>query len=394
MGMYLRKSFRAGPIRFNLSKSGIGLSGGVKGARIGTGPRGSYVHAGRHGLYYRKQLASGQSRTKSAADGEGCVTLLLIVVAIGLGVWLLRWLIANPAILVAGIVIAIAIPILRLSVRFRQKAAIAAYKQSLDATFVTMQSPPSAALLSSLKEQQARLPKGGTNQHSIDTIEMDLYQAVLDKILDDEHITKEEATTIAAAEQTLSITPAARLSTKKEIFSAAYVEAIRDREITQEELDRLNNLMAGLGIPQGEVQRELDIVQEIVDTQALRLPFEPIQPDQLAAPTQKSEEAYYQCSARVLAKRKSKASPTGYEYSLRREGTMILTNKRLFVVGDGTTNIRLADIQDLDVDIDEGLIEISKTGSGRPILLKTDAPIYTGRAIDLLVNAQAGGNAS
>jgi Protein of unknown function (DUF4236) len=32
MGLYLRKSFRAGPIRFNLSKSGLGISGGVKGA--------------------------------------------------------------------------------------------------------------------------------------------------------------------------------------------------------------------------------------------------------------------------------------------------------------------------------------------------------------------------
>jgi hypothetical protein len=71
---------------------------------------------------------------------------------------------------------------------------------------------------------------------------------------------------------------------------------------------------------------------------------------------------------------------------------MILTNKRVFVVGDGTTNIRFSDIGDVDVDIDEGVIEISKVGSGRPIVLKTDAPIYAGRAIDLLVNAEAGGN--
>ena len=34
MGFYLRKSFRAGPIRFNLSKRGIGASVGVTGARI------------------------------------------------------------------------------------------------------------------------------------------------------------------------------------------------------------------------------------------------------------------------------------------------------------------------------------------------------------------------
>ncbi len=53
---YLRKSVSAGPFRFNLSKSGIGVSIGVKGFRIGTGPRGHYVHAGRDGLYYRASL--------------------------------------------------------------------------------------------------------------------------------------------------------------------------------------------------------------------------------------------------------------------------------------------------------------------------------------------------
>jgi len=57
VGFYIRKSVRCGPLRFNLSKSGIGISTGVPGLRIGTGPRGTYVHMGRGGLYYRKTLA-------------------------------------------------------------------------------------------------------------------------------------------------------------------------------------------------------------------------------------------------------------------------------------------------------------------------------------------------
>lgn len=58
MGFYLRKSISVGPLRFNLSKSGVGVSAGIKGLRIGTGPRGNYVHMGRGGLYYRKTLPS------------------------------------------------------------------------------------------------------------------------------------------------------------------------------------------------------------------------------------------------------------------------------------------------------------------------------------------------
>jgi hypothetical protein len=56
MPFYIRKSVPVGPFRFNLSKSGIGLSAGVKGFRVGTGPRGNYVHMGRNGLYYRASL--------------------------------------------------------------------------------------------------------------------------------------------------------------------------------------------------------------------------------------------------------------------------------------------------------------------------------------------------
>jgi hypothetical protein len=59
MGFYFRKSVKFGPIRFNFSKSGIGVSAGVKGARISAGPRGTYVHAGRNGFYYSQRI--GQS---------------------------------------------------------------------------------------------------------------------------------------------------------------------------------------------------------------------------------------------------------------------------------------------------------------------------------------------
>jgi hypothetical protein len=56
MGFYFRKSVSFGPVRFNFSKSGVGVSVGVKGARISTGPRGTYVHAGRNGFYYRQRI--------------------------------------------------------------------------------------------------------------------------------------------------------------------------------------------------------------------------------------------------------------------------------------------------------------------------------------------------
>jgi len=56
MSFYIRKSLKAGPFRFNLSKSGIGVSAGIAGFRFGHGPRGNYVSIGRNGVYYRATL--------------------------------------------------------------------------------------------------------------------------------------------------------------------------------------------------------------------------------------------------------------------------------------------------------------------------------------------------
>lgn len=57
MGFYFRKSAGLGPIRLNFSKSGIGISTGVKGARLVFSPKGTYVHLGTNGLYYRKHIS-------------------------------------------------------------------------------------------------------------------------------------------------------------------------------------------------------------------------------------------------------------------------------------------------------------------------------------------------
>jgi Protein of unknown function (DUF4236) len=68
MGFYLRQSVKVGPLRFKLSKSGIGVSTDVRGLRFGTGPRGNYVHMGRYGVYYRKTFPSTNQLSSPRPD--------------------------------------------------------------------------------------------------------------------------------------------------------------------------------------------------------------------------------------------------------------------------------------------------------------------------------------
>lgn len=67
MSFYLRKTVKAGPFRVGLSRSGIGISTGVPGLRVGAGPRGSYIRVGAHGVYYRQTLSQPKGRSRTVA---------------------------------------------------------------------------------------------------------------------------------------------------------------------------------------------------------------------------------------------------------------------------------------------------------------------------------------
>jgi len=63
MGIRLRKSVRLGPFRINLSKSGMGYSAGVKGARVGKSATGRvYARGGTHGVYFDETLKRGEAQ--------------------------------------------------------------------------------------------------------------------------------------------------------------------------------------------------------------------------------------------------------------------------------------------------------------------------------------------
>lgn len=73
MGWGFRKSFRLGKgIRINLSRSGVGVSVGVRGFRIGIGPRGPYSSVSAGGFIYRTGLGrSRRTSSESSAGGSG-----------------------------------------------------------------------------------------------------------------------------------------------------------------------------------------------------------------------------------------------------------------------------------------------------------------------------------
>lgn len=72
MSLRFRRTVKIAPgVRLNLSKSGLGVSVGVRGGRVGVGPRGVYSSVGLPGtgLHYRKQLST-TSRPGRSTSGR------------------------------------------------------------------------------------------------------------------------------------------------------------------------------------------------------------------------------------------------------------------------------------------------------------------------------------
>jgi uncharacterized protein DUF4236 len=84
MGIFFRKSVSFGPVRLNFSKSGVGVSAGIKGLRAGVTSRGkSYVAGGRYGIYFRHSLSDNEPAIRNVEAGGHWLGVILLVFALG-----------------------------------------------------------------------------------------------------------------------------------------------------------------------------------------------------------------------------------------------------------------------------------------------------------------------
>src|SRR5262249_57184766 len=84
MGWNFRRSLNlGGGFRLNLSKRGIGASAGIRGFRIGLGPRGKrlQISVPRTGIYYRKD-EGWQQQPPGSGVSRFRIAILLAVVAV------------------------------------------------------------------------------------------------------------------------------------------------------------------------------------------------------------------------------------------------------------------------------------------------------------------------
>jgi len=433
MGWYLRKSFSSGPVRFNLSKSGMGVSFGVTGARVGIGPRGAYTHLGRHGLYYRSSYSgSGRQWTPPAAlslqarssidDAPGrrsaalfdtpqlhtknlqmeldlkrstkrdLVYLLMGLVAFSAAAYVagdaprlppLAWLWVAVGVGLIWLIVARAA-----SFSFNKWKSTRLYKAMLKTLNEARQRSDDLSSLNTLIESS-------TLQHKYREFAFyRFYRDYVEGLLADAKLTGQEAMELKAIEGLLQLDEQSAKTIKRWGFNKAYLTIIADRRLSQEEDENITRAKDILGLSNDDAREELETLRTLREVRkAQEEPLTPIQADvQLA----KSEICYHRTRGRIVKEHTLRSYQSGgqryavKDMGVEKEGDLYLTSARLVLVGAGVTSIKLEKILNVETDIDQNTISLDIDNRKTPLVLSVpDSYVVSAKLNNLLRRSES-----
>lgn len=424
MAFYLRKSFRAGPIRFNLSKSGIGASVGVTGARIGLSSAGrAYVHGGRGGLYYRKSLGAGSSsggagaraavgsrtwnvpvelteetgatygapqRPDEETSGTAAVSLRRAprtYVWLALGAIAVGLLLPAPfsALVAAGILFALVLFGLR---RRMRRAADDAYGRALDGLVAGTERIDAATRSAVETARRNRWLTPDDARYFEERAYLAVLEAATRSGADDARAFER----IVELEDLVDFDPPFRHRARLDAYVRAHVEAVSDHELTEGEERALERARAAFELPDDDLVAELTLLERLRDLRAIRDGDLPIvsPPAKLSA----HETCHLESEGRLLKKRLLRSfSLDGQRYKVRgfvvdKEGALLVTSKRVALVHQGVTSIPVRRILDVEVDQDRQLVVLARDGVATPTYLTTPDALRAGAIIAALTESR------
>jgi hypothetical protein len=412
MGFYIRKSFRAGPIRLNLSRRGLGASIGVKGARLGISSAGrAYVAGGAAGVYFRSNLAGGAGRGRRASSsgpadvvsvqvdtgatfaaqapsskrdpvsdllglkpnhrvaatilGIPAATLLLLTAIAIVGAESPNKPTYETLALLTFLAAAIAWPVLAVR-QMRRARRGKDFGRAL-----------SAALRSAQAAEDVPRLRAETNATKADVSygARAVYLDYLRDIVADRNVESNELSRLSLVEETFALPPEFIRAARVSGFRTVYLETVCDHDLDAEEEAALSHIKERLAIPDSELAEELDTVTRLAEIRGIREGKLPVlEPE---TKLQRDELCHFQGEARLVKQKVLRRfQEEGQKHkveglSIEKEGTLLVTSKRLLLVHEGTSSISLDKILDVEVDLDRGLMSIIKDGAQKPVLFTT-----------------------
>jgi len=425
MGFFIRKAFKAGPIRFNLSKGGVGVSAGITGARLGLNRNGTYVYGGRHGIYYREQL----NNAKKSADKTGTVKESAnqplrspsgtTDVFVDTGVtypsvydliephpfpdlkeisktyknpllWILLILFSLipfafqevPLLwIIPGVILLIILYLFSKDRKWRRDG-----KEMVEELSSQFEKAPGELSLTRMHSFVDKAPAKYINRFL-----PDLYIVMLQIILEE----NDNAHVFAfnKFEKQIPVSDEFINLTKKAILTCRMDAALQDQLLSSEEEQEIRELIKKLYLDDQFIFEELQYL-DLAST--IRKEMEStLEETEASIPMVRGEVCYAEFdNTRLLEERvierfqrdRAQYRKIGYEVQL--EGKLILTDRRLVILGHGSREYRMNQILDVITDLETNIIELVISDRKNPVFITNPIPMLISSRLEKIRQGQ------
>lgn len=421
MGFYIRKAFKTGPIRLNLSKGGLGLSGGVTGARLGINTRGMYVHGGRHGLYYRnylKQKKRPDNLTgKVPVNGRSKRQFDVVHLFRDTGVtylnrsFELQKIARKEPSLPSSTILTSPIQVVLVT-------TILLFTLSLSENFRWLLIPSTVFMIASLIWLGAQIRWQKKSQQLlkiiIDKTELE-NQFYYHPLLSDHKLPQQwqkwinlhlhavigelamrhdeidTRKTIQELDDYVIVEKDIKHEIRASILGNIVDEVVEDHLLSSEEEQAIQQLLNDLNLPENLIVHELHRLEHYSRIRSeISRPLIEIDPNM---PLVRGEIAYEIFdSARLINERvfkrfqrnNVKYHEVGYDVDT--EGRLLITNRRLMIIERGTREYRLNRIADITADPESGIVEIVLSNRNSPVLITVKEPLVLAARLEKIID--------
>ncbi|TVQ66827.1 MAG: DUF4236 domain-containing protein [Balneolaceae bacterium] len=416
MGFYIRKAFKTGPVRLNLSKGGLGLSAGITGARIGLNTRGIYVHGGRHGLYYRKYLKKGtqrdSGRTQGSAPGSGTVYLFRDTGATFSPMKPIEMASDNPVftlpstnLFTAGALITplflLFLALLSLSKGLQWLFVPALIASLMWLSWFVYQIYWRNRVQKLLSDAEISVKESGTLPDMLSMykkkiperwnlwLRFHLHAVIGEMAIREETIDTQSI--LHSLETDYPIPGNSLASIRVSILNAILEEMLTDHLLSEQEELALKGLLKSMNLPKPEklsITEKIDFYSQIRNE--MEKPLEKTDPD---IPLLRGESAYEQfeqvrrLKEKVLNRfQRDHVQYREIGYEIESEGSLILTDRRILLIGRGTDEYRFNRLADITTDHEAGILELTFTNRKTPVILSSPQPLLLAARLEKILD--------
>jgi len=410
VSFFIRKSLSSGPIRFNFSKGGVGLSAGITGARIGLNKNGAYVAGGRHGLYYRERIG----KKKRRGSGTGSVTTeavelfadtgqtftrvkqteeapeqkrpdrqlktyfnaaATLIIVLGIYVFSLWVIGAGIAVYVAGLI----------TVKSRKRSASQILKQTETQLEELGDSEAPLSFLQSILEQPVPSPWKHERDVMVTEAALTLYMDSTPEFGIDE-LNKVLQTTSESVKDDELIT------LKTNAFDDLLESCMSDHIISDEENEVLEAKIKELELPDSALKKQLNMISQL--SKLSEVMDDPGNTIECPVNLTRGEQCYFKTPARLLKKKimetrqRNNVKYKTYGYETELEGELYLTNKQIYLSSDNVRNIRLSHILDIVCSLEDNTLHLSMKNRVNPVILAVPDAVLMSARLNYFIEQQ------